>query len=345
MSFKHETQIRIGFPLSLSGGGPSIFMKRLRESIYKQRLAKVSFFINPFNDIDIFSNLARDIYGKPYIFRVDGICFDKKEIDKANNLKNKPIFDGIDRAAGIVFQSRFDYKLVTKFYGKIDKPYEIINNGVDINIFSPEGSNKRKDLSIADNDLVFITSAKWRAHKRLQDAIELFIEYEKNSDRTCHLLILGRDANFENVAYPHIYHVGFVQPGELPAWYRTGNIFLFLSWLDHCPNTVIEALACGLPVVCTNQGGTKELVELTNGGIAAEADREFNFEPVELYNPPKPDYQRILDAINRIITKYDNYVMGMDKSKINIDYVAINYYNFIERVLTTLNKESIQQKG
>jgi len=146
---------------------------------------------------------------------------------------------------------------------------------------------------------------------------------------------------FKNVDHPHIYNIGFVQPEELPAWYRTGNIFLFLSWLDHCPNTVIEATACGLPVVCTNQGGTRELVEMTNADIVAEADNKFLFEKVDLYNPPKPDYQRTLDAINDIISNYDDYISNINKSEINIDHVAAEYLNYVQEVLSKrTNKRS-----
>lgn len=334
MKYKRYTQKpMIGFPFSLSGGGPSLFMKRLRESIKKQGFAKVSSYINPFTDINIFASKARDIYGKPYVFRVDGIYFDKNEATGSNYVKNRSVFEGIDSASGVIIQSDFDYKLLSRFYGNIDKSMCIINNGVDCGIFSITGDNKRKSLGINEEDLVFVTSAKWRSHKRLKDIINVFIEYERKADQKCYLLVLGHGGDHELIEHPRIYNIGFVSPDDLPSWYRTGNIFLFFSWLDHCPNSVIEAIACGLPVVCTNQGGTRELIEMTKGGITAAGDDEFVFEPVELYNPPTPDYDKILAAINEVISNYDSYVRGIDRTMINIDNVAIRYLKFIEKII------------
>jgi len=335
MNYKQpKGKLKIGFPLSLSAGGPSLFMKRLRHSISKQRLAQVSTFINPFTQLNIFSNRPRNIYGKPYIFRVDGIYFDKKQTKGNNETKNKPIFKGIDEATGVVFQSHFSYKLVASFHRVTHKLFDIINNGVDISFFSPYGPNKRKEIGINHKDLVFITSANWRAHKRLPAVIDFFIQFQNQSDRTCHLLILGKNANIGNINHPRIYKIGFILPEDLPAWYRTGSIFLFFSWLDNCPNSVIEAIACGLPVVCTNQGGSKELVKITKGGIVAEADEEFSFEPVDLYNPPTPNYLRILEAIHILLANYDEYANRIDKAKIDINNVAARYITFIENVIS-----------
>jgi len=308
-------------------------MKRLEKSIKKQNLSKVSSHLNPLNCINIFANKARDIYRKPYVFRVDGIYFDKKEITGSNFGKNKAIWEGIEKASGVIIQSYFDYKLVSRFYGNINRPVCIINNGVDCDIFSPVSDNKRKELSIDERDLVFITSAKWRKHKRLNDIVNVFLEFGEKSDRVCHLIILGKNSVLEGVNDPRIHNIGFVPSHELPMWYRTGNIFLFFSWLDHCPNTVIEAIACGLPVICTNQGGTKELVEMTNSGIITEADDEFIFEPVELYNPPIPDYNKILEAINKIVSNYDSYVRNIDRTMINIDNVTMRYVKFIKKMM------------
>jgi glycosyltransferase involved in cell wall biosynthesis len=45
---------------------------------------------------------------------------------------------------------------------------------------------------------------------------------------------------------------------------------IHLSFIDICPNTVIEGLACGLNVLCTNLGGTPELVK--DNGVILDVD-------------------------------------------------------------------------
>lgn len=328
-----DGNIRIGFTFLLGGGGPSTFMKRLRSSIAKQKIAKISSIINPLTDINIFSNKSRDIYCKPYVLRVDGIYFDIRQTCGSNEEKNKAIFSGIDRAAGVIFQSAFDLALISKFHRRPEQSFEIIHNGVDIDLFSSFGPNRRKELNIDADDIVFVTAAKWRTHKRLQDTVNVFCEYDTNSNKACHLIILGKSIECDDHNHPRIHKIGYVEPDKLPEWYRAGNIFLFFSWLDHCPNTVIEAIACGLPVICTNQGGTRELVEITKGGIVVEADGEFDFEPVDLYNPPQPDYNKMLAAINAMEVNYDSYVQRIDRTMINIDNVARKYVGFVQKVV------------
>ena len=46
--------------------------------------------------------------------------------------------------------------------------------------------------------------------------------------------------------------------------------------LDPCPNSVVEAIACGLPVVCSNTGGTPEIIKATNGGIIVNSDKNYS---------------------------------------------------------------------
>jgi glycosyltransferase involved in cell wall biosynthesis len=114
---------------------------------------------------------------------------------------------------------------------------------------------------------------------------------------------------------------------------KISNVYLFFSWLDNCPNSVIEAIAADLPVICTNQGGTKEILYKTNGGIVVNADEEFNFEEIELYNPPTPNYELLLKAMFEIFNNYDFYKNQIQKKYIDINYVAKQYVMFIQQSL------------
>ena len=327
----HKRKTKIGFSLSRGGGGPSTFMKRMMESIVKQKLANTAYFYNPFTDINIYANIVRNPWNKPYVFRVDGITFDSELATEETNRRNQPIFDGIDHAAGIVFQAAFCLELVSQFHGKPSTPYTIINNGVNLEEFSPKGSNRREHLGIGENELVFITSAKWRAHKRLNSIIDVFNSFQKVTGQQAHLVILGAlDQPVPNAQNIHI--VGHVSPEDLAPWYRTGDICLFFSWLDHCPNTVVESLACGVPVICTNQGGTRELIEKTKGGIVVDADAPFQFKPVDLYHPPAPDQNALVKAVITMVDRRKEFAAAIDRTAIDIDVVAQRYVDFVEKV-------------
>jgi len=69
----------------------------------------------------------------------------------------------------------------------------------------------------------------------------------------------------------------FLFPGRLPAgkvaeWLSAGDIFCFPSHTEGCPNAIVEAIACGCPVVATNVGGIPELVDESCGILVPPHD-------------------------------------------------------------------------
>lgn len=66
--------------------------------------------------------------------------------------------------------------------------------------------------------------------------------------------------------------VGELPPEELARWYAASDVLLLTSWREGRPNVVLEALACGLPVLATDAGGTRELLGSLPGALCAERD-------------------------------------------------------------------------
>ena len=313
-------------------GGPKIFLSRLKENFEKRRLIKTTHYFNPFCDLGLFVSVAHSLYNKPYILRLDGFYFDSGETLGSNSRLNAPIVKSINSAQGIIYQSQFTRKFIEEHLIKTDLPSRIIPNGVDTDLFSPLGDDCRKQLNIAASHKVLVTSSSWRAHKRLNDILLVFNELRKTYDNTLHLLIIGKpDQSVPND--PYIHTSGRVDPQDLPMWYRTGDLFLFLSWLDNCPNVVLEAMGCGLPVVCSNQGGTREIVERVSGGIIAMADDEFGYHDTDLYNPPRPDHQVIITSVLDVLENIEQYKSKINYRALSIDRVADGYVKFFNEIL------------
>lgn len=66
--------------------------------------------------------------------------------------------------------------------------------------------------------------------------------------------------------------VGEVEPRVLAEWYGACDLLLLTSRREGRPNVVLEALACGRPVVATDAGGTSELVGGIPGSLVRERD-------------------------------------------------------------------------
>jgi glycosyltransferase involved in cell wall biosynthesis len=59
--------------------------------------------------------------------------------------------------------------------------------------------------------------------------------------------------------------VGFVSPQDLPATLARADIFVFASSCENMPNTLLEGMAVGLPIACSNRGPMPEVLQ--DGGV------------------------------------------------------------------------------
>ena len=320
--------IKIGFSFNFANGGPSIFLKKLKITLTRNKICKTSYFVNPYTDCNIYSNVVRNPWNKPYIYRVDGIGYDKSRSKEHLKAMNNMIIDGINNAIGVVYQTEHSKNLAEKILDVKPKKSTIIINGTNLDKFNTKGDNYRGTLNIPETALVFISSAKWRPQKRLEDIVEIFKLFKNQYESETYLIIVGKKK--ENDAENNIIYLPIVENEDMPKYLRTADIYLFFSWLDACPNSVLEAVACNLPVICTNQGGTKEIIKATNGGIIVNADKVFYYELTDLQNPPKPDYEKIINAMTQMTADVEFYKNQIDTTKIDINYVAASYYRFIE---------------
>lgn len=324
--------MKIGLSLNRSGGGPAVFMNNLKHAMAQIPGVRTSYFFDPFVSINIFANKPRLSILKPFIFRVDGVAFDKKMSSDIKMQTNLDLVHGISHARGVIYQSDFSQKISEVILGVKPQKSTIILNGTDLNFFNPHGDNIRKKLGIDNNAIIFVTSAKWRAHKRLSSIVSVFREVAKALPKEAYLVVIG-EPDYKIEDDKRVISLGHVHHSELPAILRAGDIFLYFSWLDNCPNSVIEAIACGLPVICTNQGGTREIVEATSGGLVVEADNPFIFHEIALYEPPVPNISQLVVACKALIEDLSFYKTRIDPRAIDINNVAISYIEFIKQAI------------
>ena len=72
----------------------------------------------------------------------------------------------------------------------------------------------------------------------------------------------------------HVRLLGSRSSTEVACWLTAASIFCLPSYAEGCPNSVIEALACGRPVVATRVGGIPELVDDAAGILIPPRDSE-----------------------------------------------------------------------
>ncbi len=65
--------------------------------------------------------------------------------------------------------------------------------------------------------------------------------------------------------YPNVNFLGFADDDKLAELYRTNDLFVFPTLFEGMPTVVLEAMATGMPVVVSDTGATRELVDNQNG--------------------------------------------------------------------------------
>lgn len=263
-----------------SNSGPNSFGYRLAE-----QFTKMGHEVSQNNSLhDIFlSFIEQRGNAAPWsrkVLRLDGIWF-KPENFEMNNRNIKASYFMFDY---VIFQSEFDKQMVEHHFGK-RKDSSVIHNGIELKQYSrvPELDHT--------NEKIFVCSASWHPQKRLKDNILLFQHIRKQlkeKGQEARLYILGKNATFfgmEQDQLENVFYLGHQKHETCLRFYATADYFIHLAWLDHCPNVVVEALSQKCPVICTNGGGTHEIVK--DNGLIIPETKDYNFELTD-YDSPYP---------------------------------------------------------
>ena len=225
---------------------------------------------------------GRTGYAKKIVQRLDGIWFKPNEF----HTKNRGIKVLYDRADAIVFQSEFDRKMATKWFGT--KRGEVIHNGIDLarvsEVTIPELARIR-----ASFDTVFVCSSNWHAQKRLRANLMLYDHLRQTQFPNSCIFVMGANPDVMSTD-PRVFYTGSQPPEVYLQVFAVANWMLHLAWADHCPNVVIESLCQGTPIVCTDVGGTQELVK--DFGVIIK-DQPYDFELADYDNPPQLDLSQV----------------------------------------------------
>ena len=277
-----------------SGGGPEIFGARLKDS-----LLDIGYeYVNPYYDHRRPKNNLSIIFGQHLqesknFLRLDGLYLDSN--DKQTNEKNLPIFHSYENFDHIIFQSEFSKKIYEAFTGT-KKDHTIIHNGVTEEFFNAE---EMPIFLSQDIKHYCVASASWRRHKRLEETIEAFRDERL---KNVGLLVLGGlDYAPAHENKPNnVILLDRLSHEDSALIYKNSNAMIHLCWLDSCPNSVAESLAAGTPVLCSHNGGTKELVGKDGVVIQIEEDYEYGTR-VPLYDPPKVDTNTIVEGVLEVL--------------------------------------------
>ncbi|MDQ3535801.1 MAG: glycosyltransferase [Bacteroidota bacterium] len=184
----------------------------------------------------------------------------------------------------MVSPSTWIYKLIIESGIVNNENAHIIMNGIDLDKFFPlDKIESKKKLDINPNKKVILFLAS-----NIEDKRKGLIYFLKsisliNNKEDIHILCVGSG----KIVLPHDLECTFMGSisnfQELIQIYSSSDIFVIPSLEDNLPNTIIESLSCGTPVVGFNTGGIPDLiVNNYNGFLANRGDENDLAEKINL---------------------------------------------------------------
>lgn len=261
-------------------------------------------------------------YNKPTVLRVDGLHF---EANKRSVWSNNIVRQDIKRADGVIWQTEFCKKAHEEILGTKAKKEAVIFNGANPKDYEHERTS-------FGYDTIIITSAKWfaernRDNKRLPEMVRVMEEYLQ-SNKDTGFVVVGPTKGIESDCEQIIF-TGHQPEKELQKILCSADAMLYSAHYDWCPNSVVEALVCGLPVIYHYGSGVEEIVGDHGVGIQPSSPPKIKMRKNDKI-PPITDRERdeIFDAL-------DNWLLTPREPQehLFVENIARQYYNFLKSVL------------
>jgi len=192
----------------------------------------------------------------------------------------------------VLYQSEFCKRSADEWLGEPRGAWEVLYNAVDVEHFAPgEAPDGPPTLLLAGDQ----TQAY-----RLEVALETLVRLPE-----ARLIVTGR---LVSDPAPLVRELGLAGRVELvgryaqrdaPALFRRAHLLLHTKVKDPCPTAVVEAMACGLPIVYAASGGTVELVGDEAGIGVAHPDGWARDEP--------PDPEAMAAAVRTVLADRGAY--------------------------------------
>ena len=181
----------------------------------------------------------------------------------------------------VIYQSQFIRKWWDDWYGVAKAPASVIINGVDLNVYSPNGTDERPQDRY--RMLLLEGSLAGGLNAGLFHGVAVA---EKLSEKfPMEVVVAGKvdDATQRKLqSKVPVKFLGTIPREQVPQLARSSHLMYCAEINPPCPNSVIEALACGLPVIGFDSGSLKELVSEDAGSVVAYGANPWKLETPDI---------------------------------------------------------------
>ncbi|MFC7322498.1 glycosyltransferase family 4 protein [Halobacillus campisalis] len=191
----------------------------------------------------------------------------------------------------IITISNYIGKTIRDLFPESAPKLQTIYSGVDLERFAPSYSSQAKEMRDRlrnehnlSSKKVILFAGRLSPNKGIDVLVRAIPELAKKHDDIA-LVIMGSKWFSDNAVTDYIAYVralaerlpisvvltGFVSPDKIQEWFAASDIFVCTSqWQEPLARVHYEAMAAALPIVTTDRGGNKEVIEPYKNGVIVE---------------------------------------------------------------------------
>lgn len=158
-------------------------------------------------------------------------------------------------------------------FGAAPQKVHTIVNGFNTSVFHPRDQGAiRQRLGIGQDEQMIIYVGRFVEAKGMRELISAFQSLAQTNPKAS-LALVGDGVMKEELTAlvqstglkDKVRMPGGQPPDQVAEWICASDVLTLPSWSEGYPNVVVEGLACGRPVVATDVGGTREILDENNG--------------------------------------------------------------------------------
>lgn len=177
----------------------------------------------------------------------------------------------LDRTDAVIVPTAKVRTLLTGY--RVRRPIHVVPTGLDLERFRPargaadldDAQQLRAQLGIRPEQTVLLSVCRLAKEKNLDEVLDNVAALDREET----VLVLVGDGPYRSELQSRVERLGItdrvrfigcVDPAEVPRWYRMGDVFVSASLSETQGLTFIEAMACGLPLVCRRDPSLEHVV-------------------------------------------------------------------------------------
>jgi len=231
--------------------------------------------------------------------------FPKKLLKK----RNKQYRASVHEATRVIVNSEFTKKNLIEIYETDENKIDVIYHGYDssYNVKPSECLEKIREKYNLKTPFLYYPAASWphKNHKNLLHALKLLCEKHRFDGQ---LVLTGIATQLQSEILAlianlglanHVKILGYLPYEDLPYLYNLAEIMVFPTFFEGFGLPLVEAMACGCPVVCSNVTSIPEVVGESGVMFNPHSIEEIAETVWSVWTDPAKQLQMMQAGLNR----------------------------------------------